>query len=188
MKVLVFGGSLRKGSFNGKMAVQLAEELKRQGAEVDLLPLRDAELPLYDEDLQASVPEPVKKFKERILAADGVVLVSPEYNYSIPGVIKNAIDWASRPPATNPFKGKLVQLAGCTNGGGGTVQGQQHLRHVMSAGVHAWVMPGPPLVLSGVDKQFADDGTFKEEAVRKLIAATLQRFLGELKNRVQPKG
>lgn len=105
VRVLGFAGSLRKGSYN-RMALRAAGELLPGGMSLETFDL--APIPLYNEDVRAmGFPAPVQEFRDKIAAADALLIVTPEYNYSVPGVLKNAIDWASRPPE-QPFDGKPV--------------------------------------------------------------------------------
>ena len=133
MTILAFAGALRAGSFNRKLLSVAVEALRGQ-ADIDLLDLRDVPMPPYDGDIEANqgLPEGARKFKERIAAADGLLICSPEYNHSIPGTLKNVIDWASRPPG-NPFKGKVALLMGASPGPYGAVRGVLALRQVLTA-------------------------------------------------------
>ena len=106
IQVLGFSGSLRRDSYNTAL-LRLAAEVVLANVTLETFDL--ALIPIFNEDVRlAGVPEPVKLFKERIAAADALLIATPEYNYSIPGVLKNAIDWASRPPETSPLDGKLL--------------------------------------------------------------------------------
>ena len=106
IQVLGFSGSLRKGSCNTAL-LRLAAEVVLANVTLETFDL--APIPMFKEDVRlVGVPEPVKRFKERIAAVDALLIATPEYNYSIPGVLKNAIDWASRPPETSPLDGKLL--------------------------------------------------------------------------------
>src|SRR5436190_15250348 len=119
-KVLGISGSLRRGSYNSAL-LRAAARLMPEDSTLDIASLRG--IPLYDGDVEAQgIPAAVSQLKERIIAADGVLLVSPEYNNSIPGVFKNAIDWLSRPPADIPkvFGGRPFGVIGATPGQGGT--------------------------------------------------------------------
>src|SRR2546427_369157 len=133
MTILAFAGALRAGSFNRKLLAVAVEALRGQ-ADIDLLDLRDVPMPPYDGDIEANqgLPEGARKFKERIVAADALLICSPEYNHSIPGTLKNVIDWASRPPG-NPFKGKVALLMGASPGPYGAVRGVLVLRQVLTA-------------------------------------------------------
>ena len=133
MTILAFAGALRAGSFNRKLLGVAVEALRGQ-ADIDLLDLREVPMPPYDGDIEANqgLPEGARKFKERIAAADALLICTPEYNHSIPGTLKNAIDWASRPPG-NPFKGKVALLMGASPGPYGAVRGVLALRQVLTA-------------------------------------------------------
>lgn len=123
----VFVGSLRDDSLNKKLAKNL-EELAPEGTRFDYV---DLNLPLFNGDDEASnFPEAAKIVKQKVEAADGVLIVTPEYNRSVPGVLKNAIDWASRPWGQNSFDGKPVALTGATDGPIGTAVAQSDLRHI----------------------------------------------------------
>src|SRR5688500_14860900 len=129
MKILGIAGSLRKDSFNRKLlanAISVSNELGQTIEPFDLLTI-----PLYNEDVEdAGMTDLVNEFRERITEADALVIATPEYNNSIPGVLKNAIDWASRPP--NALNGKIACVMGATMGGLGTISAQNHLRHVLN--------------------------------------------------------
>src|SRR5438093_5350768 len=140
MTILAFAGALRAGSFNRKLLAVAVEALRGQ-ADIDLLDLRDVPMPPYDGDIEANqgLPEGARKFKERIAAADGLLISTPEYNHSIPGTLKNVIDWASRPP-DNPFKGRVVLLMGASPGPFGAVRGVLAVRQALTA-LHALILP-----------------------------------------------
>ena len=127
VKTLGICGSLRKGSFN-RATLQAATELLPDGMTLDIADI--SQLPLYNEDVrQAGFPPPAQKLRDQILAADALLFVTPEYNYSISGVLKNAIDWASRPP-NHPFEGKPVGIMGATASLWGTTRAQYDLRKI----------------------------------------------------------
>ena len=139
MKILAFAGALRVGSFNRRL-VALAVEALRGQAEVDLLDLRDVPMPPYDGDIEAKdgLPDGARAFKQRIAGADGLLICSPEYNWSIPGTLKNVIDWGSRDG--NPFRGKVAQLMGASPGPYGAVRSALALRQVLCA-LGVFVLP-----------------------------------------------
>lgn len=183
MKVFAFCGSLRAGSHNGKLLALATKELQRVGVEVDTFSLKAANLPMYDEDLlTAGGVKSIDEAKERIASAHGVLSVCPEYNYSVPGPVKNFLDWCSRPPATNPFKGKLVALMGATPGFGGTAQGQLALRHVFSAGLSCWVLPGT-FAVNRSGEAFDGEGALKDEVSARHLESFVARFAEELRFR-----
>ncbi|HEY0837738.1 MAG TPA: NADPH-dependent FMN reductase [Azospirillum sp.] len=171
LRVLAFAGSLRKGSFN-RALLRLAGEVAPK--DMDLLSFDIAGIPLYDGDVEAAgLPEPVQAFRDQIRSADALLIVTPEYNYSIPGVLKNAIDWASRPPA-QPFAGKPVAFMGA-GGGLGTARSQYHLRQVcVSLDMHPL---NKPEVLVRIAEAFEKDGTLKDEAVRAKVTDLLDALL-----------
>jgi chromate reductase len=120
VRLVGISGSLRKGSFNTAL-LQTAIDLVPPGVEIDVAEIRD--IPLYDEDVRAAgLPESVQRFRAQIANAHGVLVATPEYDYSLPGVLKNAIDWASRPPA-QPFAGKPLGIMGASSGLSGTMLG-----------------------------------------------------------------
>jgi len=125
VKIFAFAGSLRKGSYN-KSLLRAAQELVPEGAELETFDLEG--MPLFNQDTENHPPEKVKEFKAKIKAADAILIVTPEYNYSIPGVLKNAIDNASRPYGDNAFDGKPVAIMGASVGMLGTARAQYHLR------------------------------------------------------------
>ena len=127
--IAVVVGSLRKDSFNRKLAGALARLAPK---DFELRQLRIDDLPLYNQDDDANQPAPTKRLKSEILAAAGVIFVTPEYNRSIPGVLKNAIDHASRPYGQSAWRGKPAGIIGITPGTMGTAMAQQHLRNVVA--------------------------------------------------------
>lgn len=181
MKIFAIAGSARAQSWNKKLLALAVQQLRQDGAEVDVYDLKAANLVQYDADIEATtgLPPVVVDLKERIARADGLLIVSPEYNYSIPGLLKNAFDWASRPPATNPFKGKLVAQMGCTTGQGGTLQAQAAIRLIM-VGAMAWVMPGW-FVVSKAETAFDEHGQLKDAAQVEQLKKFLKRFEEELR-------
>ena len=160
MKILAFAGALRAGSLNRKLLAVALESLRGQ-AEVDELDLRSIPMPPYDGDIEANegLPENALAFKQRIAAAQGLLIVSPEYNNSIPGTLKNVIDWASRPPG-NPFRGKVALLMGASPGQFGAVRGVLALRQVLNA-LAVVVLPGT-VQIAHADQAFDDRGKLKD--------------------------
>lgn len=125
ISILGFAGSLRKGSFN-KALLRAAAELLPENAELEIFDLEG--IPLFNQDNENNYPQKLLDFKAKIKAADAILIATPEYNYSIPGVLKNAIDCASRPYGDNAFKGKPVAIMGASIGMLGTARAQYHLR------------------------------------------------------------
>jgi chromate reductase len=176
MNILAFAGALRAGSYNRKL-LGIAVAALRGQAEIDHLDLRDVPLPLYDGDLEETqgLPATAIALKQRIAAADALVIATPEYNHSIPGTLKNAIDWASRKPA-NPFGGKVALLMGASPGGFGAVRGVAALRQVLTA-LGVLILPGT-VQIPHADQAFDDAGQFKDAKnkaqVEKLCAELLR--------------
>jgi chromate reductase len=169
-------GSLRKGSYNAKLLAAAAREVPA-GSSLELASI--AGIPLYDGDVEANegVPAAVRALQERIAAADGLLIVTPEYNFSVPGVLKNALDWLSRPAdaRARTFRGLPVALAGATPGPGGTIQAHVALLPVLR-GLSVLPYFGSLLYVSHAAKVFDADGNVVDEAVKKQIAAHLGGF------------
>jgi chromate reductase len=125
VKILGFVGSLRKGSYN-KALMRAAVELTPEDAAIEVFDLEG--IPPFNQDLERQPPQVVKEFKAKIREADAILIASPEYNYSVPGVLKNAIDWASRPYGDNAFEGKPVAIMSASIGSLGGARAQYHLR------------------------------------------------------------
>lgn len=169
IKLLGIAGSLRKGSYN-KLALRAAMELKPADMEIESFDI--APIPPYDEDLrQQGFPPAVQELRERIRAADALLIVTPEYNYSIPGVLKNAIDWASRPPS-QPFDDKPVAIMGASSSKLGTARAQYHLRQT-AVFLNMHLINKPEVMISGAANAFDASGRLTDEAARKLIAELL---------------
>lgn len=165
-------GSLRSGSYN-KMLLRAARELAPAGMEIRPFE-RLGEIPLYDGDLDArGAPEPVRALKGAVREAGAVLVCTPEYNWSVPGVLKNAIDWASRPAAETPFAGKLVAILGASPGAVGTARAQQHLRLVLASN-GARVLPGPEVLVARCQEKFDASGKLADEPTRKFVGRLLE--------------
>ena len=174
--VLPLLGSLRRGSFNG-LVLRAARELAPDGMAIgEHADLR--EIPLYDQDLMDATgyPASVVALREAIAASDAVLFVSPEYNYSIPGVLKNAIDWASR-GADQPFKGKPTSVMGASPGIVGTARMQYHLRQVMVF-LEMHPINKPEVIINAVHSRFDEGGNLTDEQTGKAIAAQLEALDG----------
>lgn len=176
--ILGISGSLRRGSFNTSL-LRAAAELAPQGATIEIASLHG--IPLYDGDLEAEsgIPAAVSALKDRIAAADGLLLVTPEYNSSLPGVFKNAIDWLSRPGADIPrvFGDRPVALMGATPGPGGTILAQAAWLPVLRAlGTRAWF--GPRMLVSGAGKVFNAEGALTDDKIRGQVQSFVAGFVG----------
>ena len=165
-RILGVAGSLRKDSYNRKLLGAIAA-IAPENIEVEIYELD--KIPLYNQDIDTpeSMPESVRDFKRRIKEADAILFVTPEYNRSIPGVLKNAIDWASRPYNDNSFDDKPVATIGATDGMLGTAVAQYHMREIFSF-LNAHPMERPQLFVSGISKKLAG-GKVQDEELKKLL-------------------
>jgi chromate reductase len=169
-QVVGLAGSLRKSSYN-RALLRAAIGLAPPGMTITVHTL-DA-IPLYNGDVEAAgTPEAVTALGAAIRAADGLLLVTPEYNHGIPGVLKNAIDWLSRPPKPQAFDATPVAIGGATPGGFGTRGAQYQLRQCLTP-LNAFVMPQPSLMLPAAPEKFDAAGTLVDAKTRE----TVQRFL-----------
>jgi chromate reductase len=167
--VLGFSGSLRQGSYNSAL-LRAAAEMLPPDMTLEIFDLQP--IPLYDGDVEkAGVPEAVQHFRQRIAAADALLIACPEYNYSVTGVLKNAIDWASRPP-DSPLNGKPLAMMGA-GGGFGTVRAQNHLRQIV---LHNDMMAlnAPQLTVSRAFEHFDEEGRLTSERYRQQLADLLR--------------
>ncbi|HTR83208.1 MAG TPA: NAD(P)H-dependent oxidoreductase [Reyranella sp.] len=164
IKLAAFCGSLRKASYN-RMALQVFAE--RLPAGVSLSTIEIGDWPLYDADIQAKgFPAQIQAAQQQVLAADGVVFASPEYNYSVSGVLKNAIDWLSR-FTPQPFAGKPIAMFGAAGGPLGTARSQYHLRQMMVF-LDGRVINKPEVMIGAAHTKFVD-GKFNDEVGAKLL-------------------
>jgi NAD(P)H-dependent FMN reductase len=183
-KVLAFAGSLRTDSFNKKLVKLAANGARAAGAEVTLLDLRELDLPLFDGDLEAKgMPAGVTKLKALMIGHEGFLISSPEYNSSISGVLKNAIDWASRPVPNEPtlacFKDKVVSLMSASPGALGGIRGLPTVRLILN-NIGSLVLP-EQLAVSKAHEAFSPEGTLKDgkqqATVEKLGANVVQMLM-----------
>jgi chromate reductase, NAD(P)H dehydrogenase (quinone) len=174
--IIGISGALRRGSYNAAL-LRAAAELAPAGLAIEAVSIR--EFPLYDGDVEEAqgIPEPVRAAKDRIAGADGLLLVTPEYNNGIPGVFKNAVDWLSRPPKDIPrvFGGRPVALMGATPGPGGTAMAQAAWLPVLRT-VGALFWAGPRVMVSNAARVFDAEGRLVEEAVRETVRRHLAGY------------
>lgn len=179
-RILVFGGSIRTGSFSAQLAALAAKELSILDAEVSLISLADFPLPIYDGDLEAKkgVPENARKLRTMMNAHSGIYIATPEYNASVPPLLKNAIDWVSRSGAggEDPYRRCIFTLGATSNGRFGGYRALMALRTVLELGLQALVLPNQ-VALSHVGQAFDEAGNLKDETVAKLLRTSLTRLM-----------
>jgi chromate reductase len=181
LNVLGLCGSLRKGSYN-RMALRAAMELAPPGMSIDTIEI--GAIPLFNQDIQdEGFPAPVQALSAKIAAADAVLFVTPEYNYSVPGVLKNAIDWVSRVPK-QPFDGKPGAIMGASPGMLGTARSQYHLRQICVT-LNVLLLNGPEVMIAQANKKFDETGRLTDEGTRKFIGKLLVA-LAEWTQRLRP--
>ncbi|CAN7342246.1 NAD(P)H-dependent oxidoreductase [Phenylobacterium sp. LjRoot219] len=173
LSILGVAGSLRQGSFN-RALLRAAVDLAPDGVRIEIFDL--AAVPLYNADLEAAGDPPgVAAFKQAIRAADGVLLATPEYNHGVPGVMKNAVDWASRPPRDAALGEKPVGVIGASPGMTGSARGQSQLRQAFEF-TNSFCMPQPELLVFRAHEKFDDDGRLTDAATREHLARYLTAF------------
>jgi chromate reductase, NAD(P)H dehydrogenase (quinone) len=174
MTISGISGSLREGSYNALALRQALRFAAEKGNIVNEISLKTLNLPAYDEDIASQPPSGVSEFREAVRQSDVIVIASPEYNYSVPGGLKNAIDWASR--QRNAFAGKVAAIMGASSGPFGTIRMQPHLRMIMTA-LDVLVVPQPQVFIRNARESFTPSGDFVdkklEERVRVLIRKSL---------------
>lgn len=172
-EILGFAGSLRKGSYN-KALLQAASKMVPTNSKLEVFDLDG--IPPFNQDYESQPPEKIKEFKNRIRSADAILIATPEYNYSIPGVLKNAIDWASRPPGDNAWKGKPVAIMGASTGRFGTARAQYHLRQCF---VFLDMLPinHPEVMISNAKDSFDELGKLKDARTEQLVAELIKQLV-----------
>ena len=193
-KILVFAGSLRIGAFSISTGDAAMKELALQGADVSRISLGDYPLPIMDQNLEneKGVPENALKLARQIAAHDGMLIASPEYNASIPPLLKNALDWVSRVRRDGarpfkPFDGKVAALCSSSNGNFAGARALYHLRAVLMH-CHVEVIT-PQCSVSKASEAFDDDGQFKDEALRhrmEVVCRTLIERAAMMSTRIEP--
>jgi len=186
-KILAFAGSTRTGSYNKQLVQIAANGARAAGAEVTYVDLRDFPMPLFDEDLEKAegMPESARSFKELLIANDGLLIASPEYNSSISAVLKNAIDWASRPGENEPplaaFAGKVAALMSASPGALGGLRGLVHARSILG-NIRVIVLPDQIAVPKAYEA-FNPDGSLKDAKQQESVAglgATVANVVAKL--------
>ena len=181
ISILGIAGSLRRASYN-RWALRAAQKLAPRGVAIEIFELDG--IPPYNQDYEKEPPPKVADLKARIRAADAVLLVTPEYNYSIPGVLKNAIDWASRPYGDSAWNGKPVAVMGASVGALGTARAQYHLRQCFVF-LNMDAVNQPEVMIANATQRFDAQGNLTDETSRKLIGELIAALADKARSRVK---
>jgi chromate reductase, NAD(P)H dehydrogenase (quinone) len=173
LTILGIAGSLRKGSYN-RAALRAAQQLAPEGAKVEIFDLDG--IPGFNQDEERNLPSQVVQLKAKIRAADAILLVTPEYNYSVPGVLKNAIDWASRPYGESAWDGKPVAVMGASPGFTGTARAQHHLRQSFVF-LNMYALNQPEVMIGHAQEKFDENGHLTDEKTRQVIRNLLESLV-----------
>ena len=177
VRILGIAGSLRKASYN-RGALRAAQQLCPQGATIEVFELDG--IPSFNQDEERNPPARVVEFKRKIREADAILFVTPEYNYGLPGVLKNAIDWASRPYGDSAWNGKPVAIMSAAMSMGGGVRAQYQLRQsFVFLNMEAVVQP--EVAIGNATERFDEQGNLKDETSKKLIAQLLQNLVKKVR-------
>jgi chromate reductase len=173
IRILGIAGSLRRESFN-RAALRAATQLVPEGASIDIFELDG--IPGFNQDEEQNPPAKVVELKQRIRESDAVLIVTPEYNYSIPGVLKNAIDWASRPYGDSAWNGKPAAIMGASVGVIGTARAQYHLRQ-MFVFLNMFPVNQPEVMIGNASERFDAAGNLTDNKTKELISQLLQNLV-----------
>jgi len=173
IRILGFAGSLRKASYN-KALLRAATEMVPEGADLEVFDLEG--IPPFSEDVEQQPPKKVKDFKAKIRAADAILIATPEYNYSMPGVLKNAIDWASRPYGDNAFAGKPVGIMGASIGMLGTGRAQYHLRQ-SCVFLDMYPLNQPEVMVAFAHEKVDDSGKVTDQKTRDKVRELVESLI-----------
>ena len=169
IRIFGFAGSLRKDSYN-KGILRAAAELLPEDTDLEIFDLEG--IPLFSQELELNPPAKVREFKEKIEAADALLIATPEYNYSIPGVLKNAIDWGSRPYGDSSFDEKPVAIMGASIGSLGSVRAQHHLRQ-SCVFLNMHLLNKPEVVVGDVNEKFDANGILTDDKTKEIVRSLL---------------
>ena len=173
IRILGIAGSLRRDSYN-RATLRAAIELVPEGATIEVFELDG--IPGFNQDEEQNPPAKVVELKKRVREADAILFVTPEYNYSVPGVLKNAIDWASRPYGDSAWSGKPAAIMGASVGAIGTARAQYHLRQMMVF-LNMFPINQPEVMIGNASARFDSSGNLTDEATRKFITQLLQNLV-----------
>ncbi|MGC3976699.1 MAG: NAD(P)H-dependent oxidoreductase [Nitrospira sp.] len=173
VRIAGIAGSLRKGSLN-KSVLRAAVKLAPKGSVLDMVDLEG--IPGFNEDLEQNFPPPAREFKVKVKGADAILIVTPEYNYSVPGVLKNAIDWASRPYGDSAWNAKPVAIMGASPGMLGTARAQYHLRQ-MFVFLNMFPLNQPEVMIANAAEKVNGQGELKDEETLQRIKVMLESLV-----------
>ena len=173
IRILGIAGSLRRESYN-RSALRAAAQLAPEGTTVEIFELDG--IPGFNQDEEQNPPTKVAELKRKIREADAILFVTPEYNYSVPGVLKNAIDWASRPYGDNAWNGKPAAIMGASIGNIGTARAQYHLRQMMVF-LNMFAVNQPEVMIGNAADRFDESGNLTDEATEEYIRKLLQSLV-----------
>ena len=173
VRILGIAGSLRRDSYN-RAALRAATELVPEGATIEIFELDG--IPGFSQDEEQNPPAKVVELKRRIREADAILFVTPEYNYSVPGVLKNAIDWASRPYGDSAWNGKPAAIMGASVGTIGTARAQYHLRQTFVF-LNMYAVNQPEVMIGNASERFDAEGNLTDETTKKYIRQLLQNLV-----------
>ena len=172
LKILGFAGSLRVGSYN-KALLRSTIELLPEDVNLEIFEIDG--IPPFNQDIEKDMPTKVREFKSKIREADAILIATPEYNYSVPGVLKNAIDWASRPYGDNAFEGKPAAIMSASVGMLGGARAQYHLRQIFVF-LNVYPVNGPEVILPFAQDKFDANGKLTDENTKKFLRQLLQNL------------
>jgi chromate reductase len=173
IRILGIAGSLRRDSYN-RATLRAAIELAPEGASIDIFELDG--IPGFNQDEEQNPPDKVVELKRRIREADAILFVTPEYNYSVPGVLKNAIDWASRPYGDSAWNGKPAAIMGASIGAIGTARAQYHLRQMMVF-LNMFPVNQPEVMIGNAAEQFDAQGNLTNDTAKQFVRQLLQNLV-----------
>ena len=173
VRILGIAGSLRRDSYN-RATLRAAMELAPEGASIEIFELDD--IPAFNQDDEQNPPAKIVELKQRIREVDAILFVTPEYNYSVPGVLKNAIDWASRPYGDSAWNGKPAAIMGASVGEVGTARAQYHLRQMMVF-LNMFPVNQPEVMIGNASERFDAQGNLTDNASKELIRQLLQNLV-----------
>ena len=176
LNFVAFGASLRKDSYNRKLLLECKRILEGK-ASVELLELGN--FPLYSEELDSNIPEVVSEFKEKVRNSDGFIISSPEYDFTIPGYLKNALDFASRPPGSNPFAKKIGVIMSASMSMLGGARVQYHLRQVMGY-LDSKVINKPEVFISFANQKFDQNGHLNDPMALQFLTTLLDNLMKDV--------